>query len=207
MNRREWHLASLCAAAPLLGGIAACGTPSPPTRWYRLPADLPPGTAPPPRHPGARVWELAPGLPMPELLERDTLLVEEGTAGIRLLHGHRWAEPLRDALPRLLRRDLALWLPGLWPAPAPPGVAVAGRVRVELLALQGSVTPQQVRAAARWVVTTAAAMGASPADTTRAHDADVRVPWMERSAESLVLAQRAALWQLAGRIATSLEPP
>ena len=123
--------------------------------------------------------------------------------GIRLLHGHRWAEPLRDALPRLLRDDLARFVPGLWtgPAgPAPPNVATAGRVQVELLALQGSLPRRQVTLAARWVVTPAGALTAPRADR-----ADLTVPWTEVSPESLVVAQRVAMWRLAQRIAASLQ--
>lgn len=206
INRRRMNIAGLCAAMPLMGGgITACSTTSPPVRWYRLPIELPAGAAPPPPAPAARIWELAPTLPMPELLERDTLLVEEGAAGIRLMHGHRWAEPLRDALPRLLRHDLGLWLPGLWPTPAPAELQPAGSVQVELLALQGSLPLRQVRAGARWVVTPGAAAGQGAA--TRALQAEVQVPWTGATAESLVLAQRAALWQLAGHIAASLATP
>jgi len=228
MNRRSWTLAALGASLPFLaGGLTACASSAPPLRWYRLPTERPEGEeAPPPLSPsaptsapasaspsgprstrppaaGARVWELASTLPMPELLERDTLLVEEGTAGIRLLHGHRWAEPLRDALPRLLRHDLGLWLPGLWPTPAPPNLVVAGRVQVELLALQGSLPRRQVVAAARWVVTPGAGAGADAAP--RAQQAQEVVPWTDGAAESLVIAQRVAMWRLARRIAASLQ--
>jgi uncharacterized lipoprotein YmbA len=204
MNRRHWNLAWLCAATPLLGGgMAACGTPAPPTRWYRLPTEPPPGAEAPTPRAVVRSWELSPGLALPELLERDTLLVEEGAAGIRLLHGHRWAEPLRDAVPRLLRHDLALCLPGLWERPAPAGVAVAGRVQVELLALQGSLALRQVRLEARWVLTPGPAADAGA--TARALRAELFLPWDGAGPESLVLALRAALWQLAARIAASVE--
>ena len=208
MNRRTWNLAWLSAALPLIGGgLAACSSTAPALRWYRLRSDLPAGEAMPPSPAAAgkpgRVWELSSTLPMPELLERDTLQVEEGVAGVRMLHGHRWAEPLRDALPRLLRQDLALWLPGLWPAPAPPNVVVTGRLQVEVLALQGSLPRRHVVAAARWVATPAAAAGAL--DTApRAFQAEETVPWVDGSPESLVVAQRLAMWRLARRIAAQL---
>lgn len=206
MNRRQCTLGGLAAALPLLGGgLGGCGTPAPPLRWYRLPTELPAGQTPPSPDPGVGVWALSPKLPMPELLERDTLLVEEGGAGIRLLQGHRWAEPLRDALPRLLRHDLALWLPGLWPSPVSPGVALTGLVQAELLALQGNLTTQQVRVAARWVITPGNAAPAGAAQ--RAMQADLSVPWADAGVGSLVLAQRAAMWRLAARIAASLERP
>ncbi len=200
IDRRTFAIACWVCSA---GALAACSSISAPLRWYRLPSEPPAGEPAPRTAAGAAssvaVWELVPALPMPELLGRDTLLVEEGEAGIRLLHGHRWAEPLRDALPRLLRDDLARVVPGLWTGPAAPNVALAGRVQVELLALQGSLPRRQVALAARWVVTPA---GASA--TPRAYRIDEAVPWTEASPESLVVAQRVAMWRLAQRIASSL---
>jgi uncharacterized protein len=205
IDRRTFSKAcGVCAAA---GALAACSSTSPPRRYYRLPSEPPTepamGAATPRAGAGtagtAAVWELVPALPMPELLSRDTLFVEEGAAGIRLLQGHRWAEPLRDALPRLLRDDLVRVVPGLWTGPAAQGVPAAGRVQVELLALQGSLPRREVALSARWVVTA----GASAAP--RAYRADETVPWTEATPESLVVAQRVAMWRLAQRIAASLQ--
>jgi uncharacterized lipoprotein YmbA len=77
---------------------------------------------------------------VPSYLDRETLVVLDGTSRLELLEGQRWAEPLRDTLPRLLRHDLAL-LRGarnIWLAPAPPGVNVNRQLRVEVLSLQAS---------------------------------------------------------------------
>jgi uncharacterized protein len=208
MKRRTFDKACLAGVLGLAGGaLAACSSTSAPQRYYRLPSEPPSAEEAAPRAAAGAgaVWELASALPMPELLERDTLFVEEGAAGIRLLHGHRWAEPLRDTLPRLLRDDLARWVPGLWTGttgPSAPNVQntpLAGRVQVELLALQGSLPRRQVALAARWVVTTAGA-SAEP----RAYRTDEIVPWTDASPESLVVAQRVAMWRLAQRIAASL---
>lgn len=192
----------LCA----LGMLAACST-SAPQRWYRMSSEPPPGESAARAVDGAVVgaaWALAPGLPMPELLERDTLLVEEGSASIRMLHGHRWAEPLRDTLPRLLRQDLARLVPGLWTGQAAPGAPAAGLVQVELLALQGSLTRRQVLLSARWSV-----QPRGPGDTgarapQRTYQMEEPVPWTNPSPETLVMAQRLAMWRLAARIAQSL---
>jgi uncharacterized protein len=196
IDRRRFSIGCMAGSA---AALAACSSsPSAPLRWYRLPSEPPAGEDAPRAAANTAAWELVPALPMPELLGRDTLFVEEGAAGIRLLHGHRWAEPLRDALPRLLRDDLARFVPGLWTGPAPANAPLAGRLQVELLALQGSLPRRQVAVSARWTVTTAASAAA------RAHRADEAVPWTEASPESLVVAQRVAMWRLAQRIAASL---
>ena len=204
IDRRMFQQVCCASALALAGGsLAACSSTSAPLRWYRLPSEPPAGEAAlrvPAGAANGSVWELASALPMPELLQRETLTVEEGAAGIRLLSGHRWAEPLRDALPRLLRHDLALMVPGMWTGPAAPNVPTSGSVQVELLALQGSLPRRQVALSARWVV-----MSSSASDAARAYRADEVVPWTEESLESLVVAQRLAMWRLAQRIAASLQ--
>lgn len=93
----------LLAATPLAG----CATRNtPPRRLYGLtgtpplPADARPGQ-------DDRAWVVSPQPSLPELLDRHELLVAEGEAGLRPWPEARWAEPLRDALPRVLADDLA----------------------------------------------------------------------------------------------------
>lgn len=96
--------ALLLLAATALAGCATRETP--PRRLYALtgsaalPADAKPGQ-------DSRAWVLSPQVALPELLDRDELLVAEGSAGLRPWPEARWAEPLRDALPRVLAEDLA----------------------------------------------------------------------------------------------------
>jgi uncharacterized protein len=211
-NRRHFHRAGVAGLLTLASALTACGSaPSAPLRWYRLPIEPPEGEPQP--VPGANAssasprWQLAAQLPMPELLERDTLLFEEGATGIRLLHGHRWAEPLRDTLPRLLRHDLGLWVPGLWTGTAPARLPGTGLLQLELLGLQGSLPRRQVALSARWVVTPPvppAVPVAAAATGPRAWQVDLVVPWTDGATESLVLAQRRAIWRLAQRVAASL---
>lgn len=92
----------LLAAATLAG----CATrDAPPRRLYALtgtpepPADARPGR-------DGRAWVLSAQIALPELLDRDEILVAEGRAGLAPWPEARWAEPLRDALPRLLAEDL-----------------------------------------------------------------------------------------------------
>ena len=79
-------------------------------------------------------------------------MVASGAAGLEPLTGHRWVEPLRDAIPRLLVADLAVLRgPGLvWRAPVPPGVNPARRLRVEIVTLIADAERRSLRLQARW---------------------------------------------------------
>ena len=123
------------ACAALLGG---CGTPQPAPRLYELRA-APPVTVQPVA--STQVVQLLSPVRLPELLERDALLMPQGQAGLEALQGHRWAEPLRDAVPRLLRQDLATLLgeARVWSAPLPAGVAPTRLLRVDVLVLAGDI--------------------------------------------------------------------
>ncbi len=138
--------------APLVFMLAGCASPAPPPLLYQLRGPLqPPATAaalPPPvpvspassGAAAALTVQLMLPVTLPELLERDAILVPRGQTGVQPLAGHRWAEPLRDAVPRLLRQDLSdLLAPGqLWAAPMPAGLQVQRQLRVDVLALQAN---------------------------------------------------------------------
>lgn len=96
--------ALLLLAAAALAGCATRITP--PRRLYGL-TGMPP--LPDDARPGQddRAWVLSPQIALPELLDRAEILVAEGSAGLRPWPEARWAEPLRDALPRVLAEDLA----------------------------------------------------------------------------------------------------
>lgn len=86
--------------------LAGCASRSGPARRLYgltgsppLPAEARPGQ-------DGRAWVLSPQVAVPELLDREELLVAEGRAGLRPWPEARWAEPLRDALPRVLADDL-----------------------------------------------------------------------------------------------------
>ena len=100
LHRRN---ALLLLAATTLAGCAIRSAP--PRRLYGLtgtpplPADTRPGK-------DGRAWVLNPHVSLPELLDRDEMLVAQGNAGLVALPEARWAEPLREALPRVLADDL-----------------------------------------------------------------------------------------------------
>jgi len=199
MTRRR-TLLSLAAASAL----AACARDVAPTHWYTLRADPPTPVSPAASASaatpaaGGDVWELSPAVRLPGALDRDTLLVESGSSGLQPLVGHRWAEPLRDSVPRLLLQDLQR-LRGagrVWAAPAPPGVVVARKLTVEVLVLQADAARRSLRMRARWWFEDAAP-AATPA-APQIGEADVAIEIADGSVDALAAAHRLALWRLAG---------
>ena len=181
--------------------VTACGTPGPAPRLYQLRTEAPSGSPAPSTVavPNAQgVWELASDVRVPAYLDRETLVVLDGTSRLELLEGQRWAEPLRDTLPRLLRHDLALLrgASNVWLAPAPPGVNVNRQLRVEVLSLQASRARGAVLLQARWWFT--GDRSAPPQALT----AELQVPVSNiNDGDAIAAAHRLALWQLAERIA------
>lgn len=178
-----------------LGGCAS-GPADPPPRYYRLRIDLP--TAPPPRPASmtadAETWQLVGGVKLPEHLDREPLWMPFGASGLQPLEGHRWAEPLRDAVPRLLRHDLeALRGPGTVWGGSPPGGPAARQLRVELLQLEPRDDRRSVQLAARWSLTRIG----TPA---RVEEARLEAPSPSTEPDALVAAHRLVLWRLAERI-------
>jgi uncharacterized protein len=192
ITRRRW------LTLPAALAVAGCARDVVPTYWYTLRGD-PPAPAAPAGPANNEVWELSPSVRLPGALDRDTLLVESGAAGLQPLVGHRWAEPLRDSVPRLLLQDLQR-LRGagrVWGAPAPAGVAVARRLTVELLVLQADAARRNLRLRARWgFEDVAAAAAAAP----QLGEADFSVDIAGGSVDALAAAHRLALWRLAERL-------
>jgi uncharacterized protein len=186
-----------------LGGCAN-GPPAPPPRYYRLPLQPPVSAAQPAQPAGvapagvSAPWQIVGGVKLPELLDREPLWLPVGNSGLQALEGHRWAEPLRDALPRVLRQDLeTLRGPGtVWVGTPPPGGPAPRQLRVELLALEVTPDRRGVFIAARWSLTQADA--AALVDEVR-----LTSPATAPEADALVVAHRLALWRLAEHIVRS----
>ena len=183
--------------AALLG---ACANPGPPAQLYQLRAAAPGVVTALPQGGGVQVLQLL-AVSLPEVLERDAIVVSQGRSGVQALGGHRWAEPLRDAVPRLLRHDLALWLavPQVWAAPLPPGVVAQRQLRVELLSFQADESRRQVQLMARW--TLSEPTGTKPVLTGLQ---EIATPVQGGDVDALVAAHRLALWQLAQSIVVGL---
>ena len=175
--------------------LAACAAPAPPLQLYPLRAAPPLPVAPVPT---TRVLQLLLPVGLPELLERDALLVPQGQAGVQALAGHRWAEPLRDAVPRLLRQDLAALLgeARVWVAPVPTGLVATRQLRVEVLALQVTADRSAVMLQARWTLSDASAR-TLPVVRTEV----ITVPSGGSEPDAWVAEHRVPLWRLAQRMA------
>jgi uncharacterized lipoprotein YmbA len=189
----------LSAALLVSAVLGGCATVPPETVWLKLPVQAP---QPPARGtPTGDTWQLLAPVRLPGHLDRDALMLpsHDGLQGamLRAADGLRWAEPLRDALPRLLRDDLetALAAP-LWRTPLPPGVTPTRQLRIELLALDVQPGRRAVALQARFSIAAADGRGAPLAG-----DVALSVPIDGGSAEALALAHRQAIAVLAARIA------
>ena len=191
------YVAGLMAAVALL---AACANPGPPPQLYQLRIAAPGPAAGVVASEAPLRVQLLP-VSLPEVLERDAIVLSRGLSGVQALAGHRWAEPLRDAIPRLLRHDLALWLavPQVWTAPLPAGVQIQRQLRVEVLSFQADESRRQVQLLARWTASDPA--GVRPLMTGLQ---EIAVPVQGADVDAIVLAHRQALWQLAQALAAGL---
>jgi len=201
-RRRGVVIALACGVGALFAGCAAS---SPPMRLYRMPLAPPAGSVPPvarERPAGAAApsnWQLVGPVLLPAYLDRDALLVPSGPNRLAPLDSDRWAEPLRDAVPRFLRLDLEARLgPGhVWSSPPPAGVVITRRVRVELLAFDITADRRGVRLAARWSMADPAHAEAPP----EVGKTDFTTASSGSDLGSLVTAHRVALARLAEQIA------
>lgn len=198
--RRAWRGALLLAAVAL----AACAAPLPEVVWLRLPIQA--VRPPAPGGPTGDTWQLLP-VHLPGHVDRDALMLpsDAGRRGAVLrASGHlRWAEPLRDAVPRLLRVDLerALAAP-VWQAPLPPGVTPTRQLRIEVFAFDVQPEASALVLQARFSLADIDARRAP-----RVGEAMLRVPLEGAGAEALAWAHRQALAMLAGHIADAARAP
>lgn len=196
MNRRALFVTM--GVGPALMAMGCAGTAAPPTQWYELRAE-PPEPRPVPKPGDGAVWEVSGQVRLPGALDRDTLVVSTGAASLVPLAGHRWAEPMRDSVPRRLVSDLAL-LRGerlVWRAPSPAGVNVTRQLRVEIDSLIADSARQLLRLQARWSLTDVQG-GTTPPVLGQA---DIDVPLANASPDALAAGHRMAVWRLAQRIA------
>lgn len=105
---RAYTLAAITLTIAAL--LAGCAPKTGPARFYRLEPEAAPQAATEPAR-SSRVIGLGP-VRIPGYLDRPQIVT--GAPGNRLIldEYHRWAEPLRDTLSRVLSENLAALLPG-----------------------------------------------------------------------------------------------
>lgn len=183
-------------------GLAGCASaPAPAVQWVRMPAEAQPAsTASTPAATGP-AWQLMQPFSLPGHLDRDAVLLPQGPAGLQPLAGARWAEPLRDAVPRLLQHDLGLLLgpARVWAAPLPAGVRPAGQLRLEFTQFDVVGEGRQVQLAARWVLAWPGS-AREPAVGVARFLVEASGP----EPQALAVAHRQALWRLAQELAAAM---
>jgi len=196
------------AALSLAGLLAACASPAPPPALYQLrsappvPVSVPVSVSVQTVAAPQQVLQLLLPVALPEALQRDALLMPQGRAGVQALAGHRWAEPLADAVPRLLRQDLAALLgeARVWAAPLPAGITITRQCRVEILSLMATPDRATVVLQARWTLSDPTGRNAPAVITTQ-----ISAPSAGPDVDALVSAHRLALWRLAEQVAQTVK--
>lgn len=176
--------------------VAGCGA-SPKPRYYTLSANAPPSG------PGAArdLPAIAVGaVTVPDAVDRPQIVVRTAGNELRIVEGHRWAEPLKTELPRLLADDLARATgnPRVSAHLQSASVGADYRVLVDFQRFDG--TPGgEVALDALWTVR------AANGDVVRAGRASARERTAADGYEALVAAYGRAVAQVAGEIARQLD--
>lgn len=184
----------------LLAALAACSS-SPPVQLYQLRAEAAEAEPAAPAR-ASTSWALGPVL-LPDYLDRDAIVRPSGQAALLVVPTQRWAEPLRDAVPRLLQQDLAR-LRGadqVWRLPLPPGVKADRQLRVEVQRLDAEAGGRTVVLQARWTL-----LDPSGASRPRVSERRIEVMARDDSTDALVAAHRSAIWRLAQAIGVADAP-
>ena len=181
--------------------LTSCAAPLPAVTWLRLPVLPPDGILTSGAMPVAarqEVWQLMAPVVLPGHLDHDALLVpHDGGGTLRAQTSLRWAEPLRDVVPRLLRTDLVrMFGAEVWSGTLPPGVAPTRHLRVELLAFDVLAQRRGVAVHAQFSIADADGRRAP-----RTGQAAFEVVAADTSPDALVDAHRAALARLAVQVA------
>lgn len=110
--------------------LAACGN-SPKTSFYTLDAD----TSPASNKPDARPYGVVVGpVTLPDMVDRPQLVVRVSATQVTVLDNHRWAEPLKSVIPRIIAADLSrlLGVSRVLLYPQSSGAQPEYRVRVDV---------------------------------------------------------------------------
>ena len=96
--------------------LAACGT-TPPTKFYTLSAEVPPGTSP--ANTTARVIVGIGPVEVAAYLERNQIVTRSGQTRLILTELDHWAEPIESNIANILATNLSRLLPATHPIARP----------------------------------------------------------------------------------------
>lgn len=137
------------AAVLFAVALAGCGS-SPKTSFYTLA----PGPVQPDAARGAAQFTVAVGpVTLPDAVDRPQLVVRVATNQVALLDQHRWAEPLKSEIPRVIAGNLAqlLGITRVWAYPQNADNDADYRVRVDIVSFE-SAPGDSVTLGALWAV-------------------------------------------------------
>lgn len=105
--RMDLFAAVLLRVVPLLPGtLAGCGTSPPPDFYTLSPASGPQ------KPPAQAAYNIAVGpVSLPAIVDRPQIVLNTGPNRVSLAEQSRWAEPLKESIPRVMASDIALLLP------------------------------------------------------------------------------------------------
>jgi uncharacterized lipoprotein YmbA len=117
-----------CVVILIVYLLAACAA-SPPTHYYTL--SLP--TSAEPAAGGAPSYRVAVGpVTVPELVDRPLMVLQTGSNEVVIAEQHRWAEPLKSEIPRVVAANLARELGNPWSVSARLNAARDADFRVSI---------------------------------------------------------------------------
>lgn len=120
-------VALFASGALLLSGCAS----SPLSRFYTLTPEAPrSGSAAGVNMPSVAIVSVT----LPELVDRPQLVVRSGDSRVELLETHRWAEPLKSAISRIMAEDLSRLLVSdrVWSYPQAASLSADCRVSIDV---------------------------------------------------------------------------
>ena len=196
---KQEHALKMAVMALALALAACSSTQAPPPQYYELRLATPEAATVAVPASDGNVWQLMAPVKLPEHLERDVIWLPVGSSGLQPLPGHRWAEPLDAAVPRILLHDLAQLrgTGGMWSGTMPSNLAVSTQLRVQILELSVAEDGRSVRLSARCALTSA---GVGTPGPPRVFDIQLTAPSRGSDPDALVAAHRLAIWRLAQEI-------
>jgi uncharacterized lipoprotein YmbA len=177
--------------------LAACGS-APKTNYYTLAPGDDPRPAVVAQPASSPIGVMVGPVTLPDVVDRPNLVVRTAENQVALLDQHRWAEPLKREIPRVLAGHLARLLGTPRVSVFPYGAAGSGdlRVRVDVQRFE-SVPGQEALLEVFWTVI-------PPTGERRAGHWTVHVPVAGPGSDALVAAHGLALERLAEELAAQI---